>query len=428
MWCARVMAQTSARGRDGDARPHVALVSRIFAPEPGAAPQRLLALVRGLADQGADVTVLTSSTRARARVEEHRAESRDVGTPWPHQGTEQVNPRQGQAHPARRGRIRVRRWPVLRDATGAVRGYLPYLSFDLPAALRLLVTRRVDVVVVEQPPTTALAVALVSAVRRAPYVYYAGDVLSSAVEASRAPAPVVRVVRWMESVAMRRAATVLTVSRGVTERVRALGARHVAEVGFGVDTDVFFPDGDVPRDKNLLVYAGTASEIHGAEVFLEALPRVREVLPDARMLFVGQGTSWPRLRELAETLPEGAAQVREPVGPTELASILRSAGAALASISPGQGYDFAVATKALSALATGTPVVYVGVGPTAEVVRQLSAGRVASHDVDTVAGAIVTALTADEVDPEVVATRAAGRWSGRAVGSRAATVVLSCVR
>lgn len=322
----------------------------------------------------------------------------------------------------------MRRWPVLRDATGAVRGYLPYLSFDVPAALRLLVTRGVDVVVVEQPPTTALAVALISALRRLPYVYYAGDVLSSAVEASGTPAPVARVVRWMESVAMRRAARVLTVSSGVSERARELGARDVVEVGFGVDTDVFFPDDDVVRDRNLLVYAGTASEIHGAEVFLEALPLVREVLPEVRMLFVGQGTSWPRLRGLAESLPEGAAEVRDPVSPAELARILRSAGAALASVSPGQGYDFAVATKALSALATGTPVVYAGVGPTADAVLELSAGRVSSHNVDAVADAIVAAIGADEVDSSAVATRAAGEWSGRAVGTRAAVAVLPCVR
>ena len=48
----------------------------------------------------------------------------------------------------------MRTFPVLRDRNGYVRGYLPYLSFDLPLILRLLFARRPSVVVVEPPPTT----------------------------------------------------------------------------------------------------------------------------------------------------------------------------------------------------------------------------------------------------------------------------------
>ena len=36
----------------------------------------------------------------------------------------------------------ISRWPVLRDGGGNVRGYVQYLSFDLPAFFRLLVQRR----------------------------------------------------------------------------------------------------------------------------------------------------------------------------------------------------------------------------------------------------------------------------------------------
>src|SRR5690606_39527813 len=77
--------------------------------------------------------------------------------------------------PARPGRVRVRRARVLRDSSGYVRGYLPYLSFDVPAALRLLTVRRPDVVVVEPPPTTGVVVRLVCALRRVPYVYYRSE-------------------------------------------------------------------------------------------------------------------------------------------------------------------------------------------------------------------------------------------------------------
>src|SRR5690625_423955 len=96
---------------------HVVLATRIFTPEPAAASLRLSALVDALVEAGHRVTVLTTTT--------------------PH-GTE---------HPPG---ARVRRWPVLRDRDGYVRGYVQYLSFDIPLALRLLLTRRPDAVVVER--------------------------------------------------------------------------------------------------------------------------------------------------------------------------------------------------------------------------------------------------------------------------------------
>lgn len=87
----------------------VTIASRIFAPEPAAASFRLAALAAALADAGHDVTVLTSRL-----------------------------PR-GMVEAAPDARLTIRRAPVLRDRTGAVRGYVPYLSFDIPLFFRLLV-------------------------------------------------------------------------------------------------------------------------------------------------------------------------------------------------------------------------------------------------------------------------------------------------
>src|SRR5699024_11005696 len=171
---AHCRAAVSARRLRRSRGLRVTLVSRIFLPEPSAASFRLAALVRALADDGARVDVLTTS---------------------PGPGVEQVHGAAGGGGPGDAGRsstgpagdapcdgmpARVRRAPVLRDATGYVRGYLPYLSFDVPLLWRLLRTRRPDVVLVEPPPTTGAVVRAVCTVRRLPYVYYAADVWSDA--------------------------------------------------------------------------------------------------------------------------------------------------------------------------------------------------------------------------------------------------------
>lgn len=390
----------------------VVLATRIFAPEAAAATFRLGALVRSLADR-AEVAVLTTTPPPSLR---------------------------GDAVPDPDG-ARVSRWPVLRDATGYVRGYLPYLSFDLPLTLRLLTTRRPDVVVVEPPPTTGAVVRAVLALRtaagpRVPYVYYAADVWSDATASMGAPAPVVSVMRAVEAFALRGARDVIAVSDGVAERVRALvGADRVTPrvtvVPNGIDTGVFAPDGpphpEAPSTP-YLVYAGTASEWQGAEVFAEAMREVVREEPDARLVFLGQGSSWPALQRIQAQLPTGAIELRPLVPPAEAAAWLRGAAAALVSVRTGVGYDFAYPTKVIAALATGTPVVFAGPGPAAQDVQEHDLGAAVPHEAGAVAGAMLAAVRAGRGDAAVIGHRVAWVREHRslaATGDRAADVVLA---
>ena len=68
----------------------------------------------------------------------------------------------------------------------------------------------------------------------------------------------------------------------------------------------------------------------------------------------------------------------------------RGAAAALVSIKPGQGYDFAYPTKVLSALGCGTPVLFAGRGPVSADVRDFDLGWAAEHDAAAVAEAMRT--------------------------------------
>lgn len=386
--------------------PRVALVSRIFAPEAAAATFRLAALVRGLVARGAEVEVLTA--RAPAGLQ----------TP----GEDNL--------PG----VRVRRAPVLRDATGYVRGYLPYLSFDLPAAARLLLTPRPDVVVVEPPPTTGAVVRVVTGLRslvggRIPYVYYAADVWSDASESVGAPGVVVSVLRALEKFALRGARDVVAVSQGVAERVRELGADPVTVVRNGIDTEVFTPHGPSPADAPtgpFLVYAGTASEWQGAEVFAEAMRLVLAQVPGARLVMLGQGSSWPALTRLAGMLPPGTIDLRPLVPPEEAAAWQRAAAGALVSIKPGLGYDFAYPTKVLAALACGTPVVYAGPGPARADLSEHDLGEAVDYDVPAVADAMVRALLAQTTlaERERLAGWVLEHRSLARTGAEAAQVVL----
>ncbi|OMH27062.1 glycosyltransferase WbuB [Tersicoccus phoenicis] len=345
--------------------PRVVVASRVFVPDVAAAAFRLRALVNGLDSRGARVQVLTT-TPPRA-------------LPVP-------------AVPAR-----VRRWPVLRDRGGNVRGYVQYLSYDIPAFFRLLVTDA-DVVVSEPPPTTGAVVALTSWLRHRPYVYYAADVWSDALAAMTVPAPVIGIMRAVEGRVLRHAAMVIAVSDVVGEQVGAFGVppERVAVVGNGVDTDVFRPTASpaVSGSDPYVVYTGTMSEWQGADVFVKAMAIVARRHPRAQLRFFGQGTDEVHLRELAARLCPQNVVFGGVVPPAEAAAWISGARAALVSIKPDQGYDFAKPTKIYAAAACGTPVIFAGKGAGAAVVADNELGDAVDHTPDAVAAAIEERLTA----------------------------------
>lgn len=349
----------------------VVLATRLFAPEVAAAAFRLKALADGLAAEGHQVTVLTT---------------RPPKTAAP-QGFPDYT---------------VRRWPVLRDAGGNVRGYVQYASYDAPLLPRLLLTSA-DVVVAEPPPTTGVVTALVCGLKRTPYFYYAADIWSDALAAIDAPKPVTGFMRALERFALGRARGVISVSDGVADRVEALGvpAERIKVAANGVDTSVFQPvsaetvaaQGEAPY----FAYTGTMSEWQGSEVFLRALPTVLSKYPNVRLKFFGQGSAEQELRRIAGEIAPDNVDFGGVVPPADAAKWISGATGALVSIVPGIGYDFAKPTKIYAAAACGTPVLFAGVGAGAQLINDNSLG-----------------LVADEFTPESVAAQMIAMLDGYA--------------
>ena len=350
----------------------VTLATRTFTPEPTAAALRLGALARALAAGGDRVRVLTS--RLASSVASDARRLADGG----------VDAGEGA------GLVEVRRAPVLRDRTGAVRGYLSYLSFDVPLVSRLLTTPRPDVVVCEPPPTTGVAVRLACAARRVPYVYYCADIVSDAAALAGVPGLVVRTVAGLESFALRGARRVIAVSDGVARRARDMGARDVAVVPNGVRVPEAVatgtPEGFPTCGGPVFVYAGTVAQWLAPEVFVDAFERVRARLGDARLVFVGQGSGWDAIAERSRGV--AGVEMIPAVSAEEADRWMARATATLASLRPG-GYDYAYPTKILASLAQGTPVIYAGPGQAARDIAEGELGVACNLNADEIAEAMV---------------------------------------
>lgn len=314
-------------------RIHLTIVSRIYDPEPSAASYFLRAVARRAASRGHEVTVLTTRPPANTAISD------------PHD-------------------VRVKRARVLRDRGGYVRGYLPYLSFDVPLAVRILFGRRADVYLVEPPPTTGAVVRVVTALLRRPYVYDTADIWSDAAQMATGSSTVIRLLRWVERFALRGAAEQVTISQGVVGRVRELGIDSpMTVVGFGADTATFRYTKVLEHD-HFFVYAGNQSEWQGADIFVDAFARFSQRVTGYRLLFIGSGSERELIERRASELGLTEVEFRDPIPGSELTAILSRATASLASVKPGVGYDYAFASKVYSSMAAGCPVVFAGPGPT----------------------------------------------------------------
>lgn len=383
----------------------VAIATRIYRPEPAAAVFRIGALVDELSAEGISVNVLT--TRHRGYLP-----------------TEPILP----------ANVRVSGWPVVRNRDGYVRGYVSYLSFDIPLFFRLLATKRPAVIVVEPPPTSGAVTRLVSRIRKLPYVAYLPDLWADGTAATNAPRLVKLVVRLLERFSLRGAAAVVASTPEIARRAEELHgvpAERVKVVRNGIDTDIFSPNGPLHRDAPrgpYAIYAGTASEWQGADILIAAWAQVIAKVPNATLIFLGQGHQRAAMETHIRSLPDGGASVRllPRVPAAEAASWLRGASASLCTMVPDSGYDYFLPTKVFAGAACGTPVLYSGPGPAAQLVSDNNLGLAVPFDVTAVANALVDLLQTpvDEQQRQYRAHWAQEYASLKRVGKQTAKIVL----
>ncbi|WP_246454349.1 glycosyltransferase [Leucobacter denitrificans] len=179
-------------------------------------------------------------------------------------------------------------------------------------------------------------------------------------------------------------------------------------VGNGVDTDrlskslqATVTSGETRRESRVFVYAGTASEVHGAEIFVEAMPMVLKTYPDVRLRFIGGGSERDSLIRRVNQLGISHAVTFESTKQIEeLAPILRQATVAIASVRPNSGYDFAFPTKLYAAAVCGAKLLYTGNGPARDFVNVELSGEPLGTAVDfdplSVASAMVELIREEQ--------------------------------
>lgn len=372
----------------------VVIATRIFGPEVSAASGILRTWAEEFRDRGFEVTILTARPPRGSVIDDPTG-------------------------------IDVRRARVKRDRQQYVRGYLSYMSFDIPLAFRLLFSRRADLYVVEPPPTTVAVVRVIAAIRRTPYVVRAADYWTEAAELVTTSSFVIGTLRRLEAWGLRGAKMLFAAHQPLIDRFRAVGIDSPAmPIGFGADTKHFHYDGQRPPDAPVFVYAGTHSEWHGAGIFVEAMPALVDAHPGARLVYYGNGEEREGMQARAHELGlSESVEFNAPIPPAALSPILAGATASVASLAPVAANEYALATKAYSSLAAGCPVIFAGVGPTIAFLNDADhplAGIAVPYGVSETAAAMIAAA-ASPLQPDARAELAewsAGLFSLSAIAER----------
>jgi len=205
-----------------------------------------------------------------------------------------------------------------------------------------------------------------------------------------------RLIEWQEKIAIRRAASVLSMSYHTAERIRALvpeAAGRVETVPVPVDTTIYKPDPDARRESPYGEYLLLAARINdprkNAGMLINAFAMIRNRHPRLKLVLAGE-TPGEALQSLITELGlDGSVVFAGTVAREELLKLYQGAALfVLPSTQEGLGIVM------LEALACGTPVVATRCGGPEGFVIEGETGKLVDdlHNAEAFAGAVLDVL------------------------------------
>jgi glycosyltransferase involved in cell wall biosynthesis len=198
-------------------------------------------------------------------------------------------------------------------------------------------------------------------------------------------------------------------SRSAAAAATEVADREVREMNPGLRTEVFTPASAPPAGPPRLLFAAHAGEQRKRlPLLLDAMPRVLDALPGARLIVGGGG-------DLPDGVPPRVADAADVVGPGALADLPDRYRLATLTVLPS--VDEAFGLVLVESLGCGRPVVGADSGGIPEIVTE-RVGRLARpDDPRALADAIIeTATLAAEPDTVRRCAEHAVRWSWDVVG------------
>jgi glycosyltransferase involved in cell wall biosynthesis len=369
----------------------VVLLTHYYPPELGAAPARIAALARGLADRGVQVTVHTG---------------------FPHYPSG-VIARPHRNRPLQREHdngVTVLRSAVYPTANrGFARRLANHAAFAAGALLTCAATGPADVVIAETPPLfTAAAGVAYARVKRARLALNVSDLWpESAIElqAIADGSAAARAAHALARRCYRDAALITAPTEGIVASLRerpgvsakvvwvppavdlerfatipvlATAAPAIAAPAIAAPTPALSPPAE--REPLRVLYAGTLGLAQGLDTLVQAAALAGPA--EVQLLLAGEGPEEMRLREQVSAGAHSNVQLLGPVAPEQVPELYAQAHAGVVVLRDRRIFAGALPTKLFEVFAAGRPAIVAvpTAGEAAAMVRDAGAGLVVAPE------------------------------------------------
>lgn len=349
-------------------------VSQYFPPEMGAPAGRVYELSRHWVEAGHHVTVLT-------------------GFPNHPTGVVPVQYQRGLRSGTMRERVDgidvVRTWLYPAPNRRPMERMSNYSSFCVSACLRGVFLDRPDVVIATSPQLlVGLSGWWIGRLKRCPFVFEVRDLWPESLLASgvgRQDSLLIRSLERLASFLYRRSDRITVVTEAFKDNLtmrRGLPGEKIDVVENGVETELFSPEKDsvAIRQANgldgkfVVSYIGTMGYAHGLDIITQAACRLKETLPEALFLLVGEGAEKDQLRALAEKERLSNILFLDQQPRQTIPRFINASDVCLVLLRNAELFTTVLPSKMLEFMACGRPVVLGVDGQARKVLDKANAG------------------------------------------------------
>ncbi len=342
------------------------ILSQYFPPETGAPPIRLASMIRELLKLGHTVEVVTAMPNY------------PTGKIFPNYQKHFYQLDNWEGIPVHRV------WMYAAKGAG-IKRLLNYFSFTLIASFGLKKAQKPDYLFVESPPLfLGITGYLAAKLWKVPLIFNVADLWPDTISALGliSEGLVLKLARRLEMWLYDKARYITVVTSGVQQILiekKRVPANKILLLPNGVDTKLFGKSQfkfaiDLPKDKTLILYAGTHGYAHGMEVVLQAA----KLLVDTNVLFlcIGGGSDKQRIMQLSKDMKLNNVIFWDSQPPEFIANLYDLAFAGIATFRDSPLLECTRPAKTLPILASGKPILFSGAGEGAKLVIDSQAGIV----------------------------------------------------
>ncbi len=203
-------------------------------------------------------------------------------------------------------------------------------------------------------------------------------------------------VAWLERVMAARADALVSVGWKLARFRRRSTGRNALVIPNGVDSARFARARDRSPHPPTLVYVGNIAHYAAIDLAIDAMPRIRRAIPDARLLVVGGGDPpyVEGLKRLAESRGVAdAVDFRGPVPYDRVPDVLAESDIGLATFRTSPLGAYAFPLKVVEYMVAGLPFLCTRGSESEEILERHGCGRAIDFDAEALAEAAVALLS-----------------------------------